>query len=212
MDERAIAEHASDDLSDEAFNERESIKYEMEEERDLALEHIRKMRQAARKLNVSSRAIMELNDMSSRLSGYGLWLLDFGRDESRPVKPVLPKEYSAQEIEESAIELAFQIEDWAERGENLEERLKDYIPGAWVSFDSAGNVVDGVLHIDYSPWRITPQGVTGCIPYKHLTSRISGVSFRRETSVKILEMLDRLYKDGRIKGKSLYDEEDVEEE
>lgn len=65
---------------------------------------------------------------------------------------------------------------------------------------------------DYSPWRITPQGVTGCIPYKHLRSRISGVSFRQETSVKILEMLERLYKDGRIKGKSLYDEEDVEEE
>ena len=86
--------------------------------------------------------------------------------------------------------------------------MKDYIPGAWVSFDSAGNVVDGALHIDYSPWRITPQGVTGCIPYKHLTSRIAGVSFRRETSVKILEILERLYKDGRIKGKSLYDEEE----
>ena len=33
-----------------------------------------------------------------------------------------------------------------------------------------------------------------------------------EESTTILEMLERLYKDGRIKGKSLYDEEDVEEE
>ena len=35
-------------------------------------------------------------------------------------------------------------------------KLKDYLDGATVLFDAAGNVVDGRLQGDYSPWVISP--------------------------------------------------------
>ena len=44
-------------------------------------------------------------------------------------------------------------------GEDLEVKLKDYLDGATVLFDAAGNVVDGRLQGDSSPWVISPRGV-----------------------------------------------------
>ena len=34
--------------------------------------------------------------------------------------------------------------------------MKDYLDGVTVLFDAAGNVVDGRLQGDYSPWVISP--------------------------------------------------------
>ena len=45
-------------------------------------------------------------------------------------------------------------------GDDLEVKLKDYLDGATVLFDAAGNVVDGRLQSDdSSPWIISPRGV-----------------------------------------------------
>ena len=41
-------------------------------------------------------------------------------------------------------------------GDDLEVKLKDYLDGATVLFDAAGNVVDGHLQGDSSPWVISP--------------------------------------------------------
>ena len=45
---------------------------------------------------------------------------------------------------------------WVNGGEDLEVKLKDYLDGATVLFDAAGNVVDGRLQGDSSPWVISP--------------------------------------------------------
>ena len=42
---------------------------------------------------------------------------------------------------------------------SMEVKLKDYLDGATVLFDAAGNVVDGRLQGDSSPWVISPGGV-----------------------------------------------------
>ncbi len=39
---------------------------------------------------------------------------------------------------------------------SMEVKLKDYLDGATVLFDAAGNVVDGRLQGDSSPWVISP--------------------------------------------------------
>ncbi len=45
---------------------------------------------------------------------------------------------------------------WVNGGEDLVVKLKDYLDGATVLFDAAGNVVDGRLQGDSSPWVISP--------------------------------------------------------
>ena len=45
---------------------------------------------------------------------------------------------------------------WVNGGEDREVKLKDYLDGATVLFDAAGNVVDGRLQGDSSPWVISP--------------------------------------------------------
>ena len=40
----------------------------------------------------------------------------------------------------------------------MEVKLKDYLDGATVLFDAAGNVVDGCLQGDYSPWVAPCEG------------------------------------------------------
>ena len=45
---------------------------------------------------------------------------------------------------------------WVNGGEDLEMKLKDYLDGATVLFDAAGNVVDGRLQGDYNPWVRSP--------------------------------------------------------
>ena len=45
---------------------------------------------------------------------------------------------------------------WVNGSEDREVKLKDYLDGATVLFDAAGNVVDGRLQGDSSPWVISP--------------------------------------------------------
>jgi len=45
---------------------------------------------------------------------------------------------------------------WVNGGADLEVKLKDYLDGATVLFDAAGNVVDGRLQGDSCPWVISP--------------------------------------------------------
>ena len=42
---------------------------------------------------------------------------------------------------------------WTDQHLSMEVKLKDYLDGATVLFDAAGNVVDGRLQSDYISWR-----------------------------------------------------------
>ena len=56
-------------------------------------------------------------------------------------------------------------------GEDLEVKLKDYLDGATVLFDAAGNVVDGRLQGDSSPWVISPRGVEVSFTWSDLSNK-----------------------------------------
>ena len=152
-------------------------------------------------------------DERDELLGFNLWLLDFGRNESKKIKPVLPKQYSVQELEEYATELALQIEHWVNGGEDLDVKLRDYLDGATVLFDASGNVADGRLQGDYSPWVISPRGVEVSFTWSDLSNKkFVGVCFTQDTSREILDLLTRLYKAGKITSKSPHGRNDEEDE
>ena len=66
---------------------------------------------------------------------------------------------------------------------SMEVKLKDYLDGATVLFDAAGNVVDGRLQSDYSPWVISPEGVEVSFTWSDLSNKkFVGVGFTQERS------------------------------
>ena len=72
--------------------------------------------------------------------------------------------------------------------------MKDYLDGATVLFDAAGNVVDGCLQGDYSLWVISPRGVQVSFTWSDLSNKkFVGVGFTEDTSRKILDLLTRLH-------------------
>ncbi len=193
--------------------ERERLELELKDECFQASKHVDNARRVALQLKVSRRAIQSLQDISIELLGFNLWLLDFGRNESKKIKPVLPKQYSVQELEEYATELALQIEHWVNGGEDLDVKLRDYLDGATVLFDASGNVADGRLQGDYSPWVISPRGVEVSFTWSDLSNKkFVGVCFTQDTSREILDLLTRLYKAGKITSKSPHGRNDEEDE
>ncbi len=81
----------------------------------------------------------------------------------------------------------------------MDVKLKDYLGGATVLFDAAGNVVDGRLQGDNSPWVISPRGVQVSFTWSDLSNKkFVGVGFTEDTSRKILNLLTRLFQAGRI--------------
>ena len=187
-----------DEYDEEEREMRDSLELELDDECYQASKHVDNARRVALQLKVSRRAIKRLQDISHELCGFNLWLLDFGRNESKKIKSV-PEQHSVQELEEYATELALQIEHWANGGEDLEVKLKDYLGGATVLFDAAGNVVDGCLQVDYSPWVISPRGVEVSFTWSDLSNKkFVGVGFTKDTSRKILDLLTQLHKAGRI--------------
>jgi hypothetical protein len=77
---------------------------------------------------------------------------------------------------------------------SMEVKLKDYLDGATVLFDAAGNVVDGCLQSDSSPWVISPRGVEVSFTWSDLSNKkFVGVGFSEDTSRKILDLLTRLH-------------------
>lgn len=202
-----------DEYDEEEREERESLELELEVECFQASKHVDNARRVALQLKVSRRAIKSLQDISQELCGFKLWLLDFERSESKEIKPVLPKQYSVQELEEYATELALQIEHWVNGGEDLDVKLKEYLDGATVLFDASGNVVDGRLQGDYSPWVISPRGVEVSFTWSDLSNKkFVGVGFTQDTSREILDLLTRLYKAGKITCKSPHERNDEEDE
>ncbi len=98
-------------------------------------------------------------------------------------------------------------------GEDLEVKLKEYLDGATVLFDAAGNVVDGRLQSDYSPWVISPEGVEVSFTWSDLSNKkFVGVGFTQDTSREILDLLTRLHKAGKITRKSPHGRNDEEDE
>ncbi len=190
----------------------ESLRATLDDECAQAMDHLNKMRLAARELNASRRAIKKLEEMSLDLCGFQLWMLDFGRDKGFAKAEVYPKAYSEQEIEEMTQELAFAIEDWAKAGEDLASKLSAYIAVVKVSLDAAGHVVDGYMMSEDGPLKISPQGVvgsSGIVCYNH---RISCISFTSETSRKMLDLLRLLYDEGVAQCLDLSDSESEDEE
>lgn len=183
---------------------------ELDDEAEQAREHLCAMRRILRRMKASCRAIKEIEDLVSKVSG--LWLLDFGSDDAlRPdemsgkKQNVEPKIFSDDELREIVEELAYKIEEWVSHGENLEWKLRDYIRNASVTFDSDGNVIDGSMHLDWRPWTISPRGVigtpglVGTVASKIMTGKIYGIAFTCETSKTILELLKKLHEEGRTK-------------
>ena len=91
--------------------------------------------------------------------------------------------------------------------------MRDCLDGATVLFDAAGNVVDGRLQSDYSPWVISPEGVEVSFTWSDLSNKkFVGVGFTQDTSREILDLLTRLYKAGKITCKSPHGRNDEEDE
>ena len=78
---------------------------------------------------------------------------------------------------------------------SMEVKLKDYLDGATVLFDAAGNVVDGHLQGDSSSWVISPTedgkkctrktepGQKYC--WQHAKSKLARLSKKKEETPKL---------------------------
>ncbi len=74
---------------------------EMYSEIEIAMEHIHNAARAARKINAKQEAIDELKDVTMRLSGFGLLLMDLGNDgEGREKLEIPTEDECADEVDE----------------------------------------------------------------------------------------------------------------